>query len=267
MDRSNNSAHAQQPGGALHHLLQPDGSGDHRINHHHPAGDVAFDAEAVEADAGDEFAAAQAEGNSRPVFQRPFPGVPRDHAAVPGGRGEPLRLPGPNDCPDAHPDRTVPSVDPGCVLPTRQPGWPLGKVIYLDSGGVRILGGADGFTIPMAGPRQVRPQQPDYPGARLRVHVGPAEDDHAAVDRSAAVGQPGNDALVDALDDCVFHVHAAQRSGALLDNVQRHWHRYPICRDWRMGTPIPVVPQIRAGGGASSGSPAIPRRPTGGDGK
>ncbi len=244
MDRTYHPAHAQRTGGALHHLLQPGGCGNHPIHRLRPSHHSASDVEAAEADASHEFPATQAERDSRPLFPGPGPRVAGDHAPVPGGRGEPFRLPGPNDCPDAHPDRPVPGIDSDTFLPAGQPGWIFGEVVHLDPSRPNILSSTDRFALSMAGPRRIRPVKTDTAGARLRVHLGPAEDDDATVDRSAAVGQPSNDALADAVDDCVFLVHTAQRSVSLLDNVQRDWHSYSIFRYRRLGTLVPAVPQI-----------------------
>ena len=267
MDRSYHSAHAQRTVGALHHLLQPVGCGDHHIHCVRPIGHAASDAEATEPDAGHERATAQAERDSRPALQRPVSSVAGDHASLPGGRCQPFWVPGPDDRPDAHPDRPIPGFDPDTFLPPRQLGRIVGKAVHLDTGRPNILGRADRFSLSMAGPGRVRPQQTDFAGAGLRVHLGPAENDHAAVDRSAAIWQPGNDALDDALDDCLFLVHPAQRSVFVLDNVKCDRYSHPIFRNRRLGTPIPPVPQIRSGGGSGSSSPAIPRCVTGGDGR
>ena len=176
-------------------------------------------------------------------------------------------MPGPNGGPDANPNRTVPGVDPDRVLPPRPIGRTLGEVVYLDSGNRRIRGGALGFRLPMAGPCRIRSDEHHHPSACVRVDLGPAKDDHAALDRSAAVRQPGNDALADAPDDRVFFVHPAQRSGSILDYVQRDRYSHPIFRYRRLGAVIPAFPQVRAGSGAGCGSPAIPRCVTGGDGR
>ena len=263
LDRTDNSPHAQRASGALLRPLQQHGVGDHFAHRHHPADYYAFDAEAAQADAGHELVAAEAEGDSRPVLQRQVPYLPGNHAPLPRGWGEPLRLLGPHDRPDAGAHRLVPGVDPDRIFQTRRPGWVVGKDVHLDTHRANLCRGAAECAIPVAGPVRVRPHQRDHAGDGLRIHLDPAEDDHAAVQRSEAIGQPSDDALADAPDDRVLLVHAAQRSGPLLGHVQRYRYRDPILRNRWLGTSIPVVPQICPGGGAG-GEQAIPGSPTGG---
>ena len=258
LDRSNHSAHAQFTRGALHHLLQSDGYSDHHPNRHYPVGYSAFDLETVEADAGHELFATQAERDTGQVLQGQVEGVSRNNASIPGGRRKPHRLPGSDGSPNAGPHRPFPGVDPGSVLAPGQPGRTVGKDVHLDPSRADILGGAVGLGISVVGPRQVGPHQHNHPGAGLCLHLGPAKDDHDAVDRPAAVGQPGDDALANAADDRVFLVHTPQRSGPLLDNIQCHWYRNPIFCHWWLGVPVPADdPQNYSGISACCGSPAI----------
>ena len=259
LDRTYHPPHAQWAGGDVHHLFQPGGCGNHPIHRFRPVDYSASNPETVEADAGDERIAAQAEGDSRPVFQGPVPSFPRNHAPLPGGRGKPHWLPGPDGGPDADTDWPVPGVDSDTFLPPRQPGRFVGEDVYLDTGRPDLRGGAYRFSFSMAGPSRIRPDQAGASGARLRFNLGPAEDDHAAVDRSAAVGQPGNDALADAPNDCVFLIHAAQRSVSILDYIQHDWHSHPIFHHRWLGATIPTFPKIRPASGVGRSSPAIPR--------
>lgn len=263
LDRTDNSAHAQRAGSALHHPIQQYGFSDHHPDRFHTAYHHAAHAETAQADAGHERAPAEAEGDSRPVFQGPVPRFPGDHAPVPGGRGQPVWLSGPDDRPDACFDRAVPGVDPDRVLQTGRPGWIIRKDVHLDTHRAHLFGGAVECEFPVVGPVSVRPYQHNHAGARLRVHLGPAEDDHATVHGPKAIGQPGDDALADAADDCVLLVHIAQRTGPLLGNIQRDRHSDPILRNWWLGTIVPVVPQSCTGGGSRS-KQGIPRCPIGG---
>ena len=259
LDRTDNPANAQRLGGALHHAVQPDGSGDHRAHGLDPAAHDAHDPEAVEADAGHEFATAEDQGDSGQVLQGPDPGLPGDHAPLQGSRGQPPRLPGPYDHPDAGADRPLPGIDPDGILQARRLGRTVGEDVRLDTNGADLRSGAIGFQIPLAGPGAVRPHQPDYASACLRLDLGPAEDDDATVDRPAAVGQSSHDALADAPDDRVLLVHATQRTGPLLGNFQPDRYRDPIFRNWWLGTIVPAIPQSRAGSRAGRGNSAIPR--------
>ena len=261
MDRTDNSAHAQRAGGALHHPLQQYGFSDHHPDRSHSAAHHAFNAEAAKADAGHEFVTAEAERDSRPVFQGQVTHLPGNHAPVQGGRGKPFWLSGTHDRPDAGPHRTVPGIDSDRVLQTRRPDWVIAKAVLLDTDRAHIYGCATECRFPVAGPVRVRPHKRIDAGVGLRIHLGPAEDDHAAVHRPEAVGQPGDDALVDAPDDRVLLVHAAQRAGPILGDIQLDRNRDPILRNRRLGTLVPVVPQICFGGG-SRGEQAIPGRPT-----
>lgn len=267
LDRTDNSAHAKRTGGALHHVVQQHGFGDHRPHGRHPAGHDAVDPEAAEADAGHERLATQAEGDPRPVFKGPGAGVPGNDAPVPGSGGEPLRLPGPHDCPDADPSRPVPRFDSDGIFASRRLGRTVGEVVLLDTGGADLPSGSIELEFPLAGPSPIRPHQPDHAGGGLRIHLGPAKDDHAASHGPEAGGQPGNDAMADAPHDCIFLIHIAQRTGPLLGDLQRHRYRYSIFRYGRMGTVVPIVPKGRARSRAGAGGPAVTSRATRGDGR
>jgi hypothetical protein len=109
----------------------------------------------------------------------------------------------------------------------------------------------------MAGLSETRPHQRNHAGAGLRDHLGPAEDDHATVNRSEAIRQSSHDALADASDDRVLLVHPTQWTRLVLGNVQRDRYRYSIFCNWWLGTIVPFVPQGCAGSNAGGAIPII----------
>ena len=90
--------------------------------------------------------------------------------------------------------------------------------------------------------------------------MGPAKDDHAAVNGPEAGRQSSDDALADATDDRVFLVDTTQWSGIVLDHFQPDWNSNSILHNWWLGTVIPLVPtQNRAANRAGNVRPSIPK--------
>ena len=130
---NNNSAHAEPAGGALHHLLQQHGCGDHSVHRHCPAGHPPADHQAAEADAVHDGPAAKDARDTGPIRQGPAARFPGNHAPLPRGGRQPCRMPGAPGHPDADPVRPVPGADPDGVLSTGPPGGLGGKILRLDT--------------------------------------------------------------------------------------------------------------------------------------
>ena len=79
----------------------------------------------------------------------------------------------------------------------------------MDTRRADLLGAASECEFHMARPIRVRPHEHHHACAGFHIHLGPTENDHAAVHGPKAVRQPSDDALVDAFDDRVLLVHTA----------------------------------------------------------
>ena len=244
--RNNHSPHVEPAGGALHHLLQQHGYCDHSLYRYCPRGHPSADHKATAADAGNDGPAAQDAGNPGPLRPGPAADLPGNNEALPGGGRQSRGLPGTVDHPDAHTVRAVPRSDSDCVLEAGPPGGPGGEVLRLDTLLPHLHRRAAQRHLPLDGPVGAGPVQRNHPGAGLRLHLAPAEDDHDPVDRPPSVDQPDDDAVADAADDCFLLVHPAQRTVPLLDSLQCHRHRHPVFRH-RVATHFPTVPQGRTG--------------------
>ncbi len=200
-------------------MLRQHGHRHHLVHRHRSAGDAAADHQATAADEGHDGPAAADEGNPGALQQGPSAGVPRDDAAVPGGRCQPGGLSRAAGYPDAHTVRSLPGADTDGVFASRPPGVAVGEVLRVDTGVSHLHRRAAERCVPVDGSFGTRPNERGRAGAGFRFDVAPAEDDDDAVDGPTPVDQPDDDAVADAADDRLLFLYPAQRPVTVLDSI------------------------------------------------
>ena len=229
-------------GGAVHHLLQQHGHRNNRFHSHSSLGDAPSHHKAVATDAGHDRPAAANAGNPGTLQSGPATRLPGDDATVPRSRRQPGGLPWSSGYPDADPVRAFPRVDPDIVFAARQFGGAGREVLCLDPCFSHLHRRPYGRHVPVDGSVGTGPNQHRDARAGLRLYVAPAEDDDDPLHGPSSVHQPDDDAVVDAADDSLLLIHAAQRFVPILGGIQRHRHRYPVFHN-RMATNLPLVPE------------------------
>ena len=251
LDRGHHPADAQHFAGVVRHQLQPDGLGYHSVHHPGTPGHFAADAQTGAPDADDELPSTQDAGDQRPLRQRPGQGVAGNHAIVPGGWRQPHRLSGSAGGPDAHPHWPFSSTDSDAIQCPGRSGGAIGEALLLDTPLSDLLRRTAGPQFsgdgPFAEPRGCLAHH--RPSAGVRLHLGPAKDDHDPIHGSTAAGPAEHDAVDDAADDRILLHKLPHGALTILDRLQRNRRGNSILCN-RMGSTFPFVPK----GAALTGS-------------
>ena len=250
LDRLDNSAHAQPADGVVRDQPQPDGHCYHPVHHHSAADHIASNSPPTPPDADNEHPSAQVARNPDPLRSRPQSNIPGDHAGLSRGGGKPHRLLGAVGSTDAYPFRSVPGPGENSLHQAGRSGGPVGKNLHLLAFRRYLLVRALGAQVPLAGLGRVGPTDLAHSHIGVRHHLGSTKNDHDALHRSPAAGQPDHDAVDDAADDSLLLSVLPQRSSSVLDSLKPHRYRHTIFYNW-VDTSVPAFPQ---GGGSSHGN-------------
>ena len=253
MDTGHNPANAQHLDGVIRGQPQPYGHRRHPVHHPGTCRDPAPHGASNPADAVDEHPSAQVAGNPAAFQQGPRPGITRDHAGLPRGRGQPHRLFGSACGADAHLIRLVPGLGANPVQQARRLNWLVGEDLSICALLHNLRRCPAKLEFPVAGFGRIRPANSSDTNTGFRHHLGPTKNDHEPFNGLSSARQPDHDVVDDAADDRLFLFDLSQWPGPVLDSVQPHRYRNTIFYN-RVDSFVPAFPQGGTDRRAGSGS-------------
>ena len=253
LDTGHNPANAKHLDGVIRSQPQPYGHRHHPVHHPGARRDLAPHCASDPANAVDEYPSAQVEGNPAALQPGPRPGIPRDHAGLPRGRGQPHRLFGSACGADAHLIRFVPGLGTDLVQQAGRLNWLVGEDLYFCALLYNLRRGAAKLGFPVAGFSRIRPSNSSHTDSSVRHHLGPTKNDHVPFNGPSSARQPDHDVVDDAAADRLLLFDLSQWTGPVLDSVQPNRYRNTIFYN-RVDSFVPAFPQGGTDRRAGSGS-------------